>query len=110
VKAVPLHVVEEIRRHNIVLHEDEETITAVAPCPTAAHRPERVAPAYIVEFACPHGMSSNAFCGPCTADRRTGRFACLGDWTATGAGEDCPGTFAVAARTFTPTTRRKGRS
>src|SRR4051812_42997616 len=105
--AVDAALLDEIRRLNVVLHEDDETITAVSPCPTAAHRPEKVAPAYVVDFACPHGTSTHVFCVPCTADRRAGRYACLGRWTDDGAADDCPGAVAVAVATLHPVTRSK---
>jgi hypothetical protein len=97
--------VAEIRALNVVLHEDDATITAVSPCPTAAHGDEKVAPAYIVDFACPHGTSTNVFCVPCTTDRRVGRFHCLARTGIDAA--TCPGTYAVHVRTLTPTTKRK---
>jgi hypothetical protein len=107
-KKVDAELLEDIRRLNVVLHEDNETITAVAPCPTYIHHSEMVAPTYVVVFKCPHGEGRNAFCTPCTADRREGVFACMG-WSKPGANPhpDCPGSRAVAVRTLVPTTREK---
>jgi hypothetical protein len=94
----------EVRRLNVVIREDAETITAVSPCPTAAHRPVKVEPRYIVHFRCPHGESVNVFCEPCTADRRVERYACLGKHLVD---EQCPGTYAVKVETLMPRTFQK---
>jgi hypothetical protein len=94
-----------IRDLNVVLSEDADTITAVSPCPTAAHRPTKVAPRFVARFRCPHGESQDVFCAPCASDRRAGRYACLGRELVSG---KCPGSVVVEMWTLTPTTKRKG--
>jgi hypothetical protein len=113
-RAVDAATTAEIRRLNVVIHEDDETITAVAPCPTAAHRPEKVASTYLVEFTCKHATNETAFCTPCTAIRRAGtNWACLstehrvalaqGDMSAS-----CDETRVTNVRVIHPVTRLKG--
>ncbi len=65
-----------LRELNVVVDETDESITLSPPCPTASHRPEKIACEYTVTFRCPAGEETMAFCGPCTADRRAGTFVC----------------------------------
>jgi len=100
----------DLRALNAVFHEDAETITASAPCPTYTHRPEKVAPEYLVTFRCPAGESTTPFCGPCTADRRAGRFGCSPDVRPDGGCPDgCEGSRVVRVRTFVPRTIHKAK-